>query len=84
MALVRRKKPKERIIIDGVEHIWMNWCTGYYTRKFCREKIDELIYNGECADAKIGSKSDDYDYDENGKKIHYYRIRVLVPKTIHI
>lgn len=67
------RKFKTVRIIDGVEYFWFNWCTGYYTREFCKKKIKELVESGEYPDARIGSSVKDID----GR---YYRIQILEPK----
>lgn len=48
---------------------WTPWCTGYYKREFCKQKIAELKEEG--AEAKIGGS-----VKENG--IRYYRILLKV------
>lgn len=48
---------------------WTNWCTGYYTRAFCKEKIAELRSDPKIADVKYGSKVCDCG-------VWYYRIRI--------
>lgn len=69
------RKFKTVRIIDGIEYFWFNWCTGYYTREFCKNKIKELIQSGKYPDARIGSSIKD-NYDNK----RYYRIQVLTPK----
>lgn len=48
---------------------WFPWCTGYYTREFCKEKIAELKAQGK--EAKIGGSTVD---TLNGKR--YYRVLI--------
>lgn len=54
---------------------YINWCTGYYTREFCKNKIKELKNTGLYEDVRIGSSVKD---DLDNKR--YYRIQVLRKK----
>ena len=46
---------------------WFPWCTGYYTREFCKQKVAELKAEG--TEATIGGS-----VSEGGKR--YYRILI--------
>ena len=46
---------------------WTPWCTGYYTREFCKQKVAEFKEQG--IEAKIGGSVVD---ELDGKR--YYRV----------
>lgn len=69
------RKNSKYIMIDGVPHFWFNWCTGYYSSEFCKNKLKEL--KKEYKGARRGSSVKDL--NNNGEYVRYYRLQVLVP-----
>lgn len=63
------------VTIDNKQYYWLNWCTGYYSSEFCKEKIKEL--KKEYKGARRGSSVKDY--NSKGEYVRYYRIQILEP-----